>query len=169
MGITSSGNMTLQSTGGQIVLQSAFNNNLLLRSGTGTGRIYIRSGLTGYTSDQLLRVSTSGGALPSTRIIKKDIKEIPNEQIIEIFDKINILEYKDKFTNEKKYSLIIEDELEKQNDLFKSIIKREEKSFRFEKEEDIPDFLKEYIGTEHITKEEDAYYFNPLVYDATSL
>jgi hypothetical protein len=161
--------MTLQSTGGQILLQSAFNNNLLLRSGTGTGRIFIRSGLSGFTTDQLLRVPSSFGDLPSTQLIKENIKQLNEKEIIDIFDKINIVEYTDKFTNQIKYSLIIEDELEKQNDLFKSIIKREERSFRFEKEEDIPDFLKEYIGTEHITKEEDAYYFNPLVYDATSL
>jgi hypothetical protein len=131
------------------------------------GRIYIRSGLTGYTTDTLLGVGTT--AQPSTKLIKTDIEQIPEQDIIDLFDKINIVKYKNHFTNQKTYSLIIEDELENQNELFASLIKREEGIYRFEKEEDIPDFLKQYIGTETLEFKNNAYYFNPLTYDTFGL
>jgi hypothetical protein len=59
--------------------------------------------------------------------------------------------------------------LENQNELFASLIKREEGIYRFEKEEDIPDFLKQYIGTETLEFKNNAYYFNPLTYDTFGL
>jgi hypothetical protein len=103
-------------------------NDLFLRAGratpgqTSTRRIYIQSGLVNYTSDVVLRVPTLGGALPSTQIIKDNIESLNENEIIEIFDKIDIIKYTDLMSNETHYSLIIENELEKQNNLFKSLI-----------------------------------------------
>lgn len=154
-------------TTSSITLQAGI--DFILRAGVNNsaGRIYIRSGLTGYTTDTLLGVGTT--AQPSTKLIKTDIEQIPEEDIIDLFDKINIVKYKNQFTNQKTYSLIIEDELENQNELFASLIKREEGIYRFEKEEDIPDFLKQYIGTETLEFKNNAYYFNPLTYDTFGL
>jgi hypothetical protein len=154
-------------TTSSITLQAGI--DFILRAGVNNsaGRIYIRSGLTGYTTDTLLGVGTT--AQPSTKLIKTDIEQIPEQDIIDLFDNINIVKYKNQFTNQKTYSLIIEDELENQNELFASLIKREEGIYRFEKEEDIPDFLKQYIGTETLEFKNNAYYFNPLTYDTFGL
>jgi hypothetical protein len=147
--------------------------HIFLRAATGlsTGRIYIKSGLSGYTSDTLLRVPGFGGDLPSTKILKTDFEDIDDNHILNLFENINIVKYKDKMSGDNKYSFIIENELDNQNHLFASIIKREEGTYRFQSKDDIPEFLKEYIDTEALTinEEDGAYYFNPLVYDSVSL
>jgi hypothetical protein len=146
--------------------------HIYLRAARGliAGRIYIRSGLTGYTADTLLRVPGTGDQ-PSTKILKTDFESINDDSVLNIFETINIVKYKEQMTGDSRYSFLIEDELDKQNDLFKSIIKREEGTYRFAGESDIPQFLQQYIGTEALVynEEDEAYYFNPLVYDSVSL
>ena len=153
--------------------------HLYLESGlqNSNGRIYIKSGLTGYTADTLLRVPTTGGALPSTKIIKDNIEDLNTVDIKNLLDNTRIIKYRNKLTNEESYSIIIEDEIEKNNVLIKDLVKRENSLYIFHSYDDIPDFLKPYVNTENFTietyheqeKKVVKYYFNPLVFDNVSL
>jgi hypothetical protein len=152
--------------------------HLYLRAGTNNtqGRIYIRSGLSGYASDILLRVPSSIGDRPSTKIIKEEITELNTADIEKFLEATRIVKYKNRLNKEYEYSIIIEDEQEKENSLIKDVVKREEGLYVYHSYEEIPDFLKPYVDTENFTVktffEEDIeykdYYFNPLVFDNTS-
>jgi hypothetical protein len=163
----------ISSTGGNGNLVISADDHLSLRSsqsGT-TGRIYVRSGVntTYRTSDQLL-INPTGGTVISTKAIKTDIENVEDEQVLNFIDKIEIKKYQNLMEEKNAYSIIIEDELEKQEPLLTGLINRQQGTYRFSEYKDIPDFLIPYIDTEYFTQESDgSYFFNSFVYDATSV
>ena len=141
--IQSQKNIELVSTGGSIWVR-----------GNGSDLVQLRLGL---------------GTLVSSKIAKKDIFELNQNDINDFIEKVEIKEFSYKKDNKKSISLIIEDEEEKNNPFSEILFTRDNKREKYNKWDDVPEWLKEYKNTPNLTEENGIYYFNPKTYDLSVL
>jgi len=144
--------------------------NLRLFAGTGS-KIFIKSG---SLAEAPLRNPNGLGSLDgateySTKIIKKDIKPISDADVIKFIETLDIKSFKYKSDNRPGVSLMIEDEISDNIPFKEELFHRMDEALIYEKFEDIPEFLKEYVNTPNFKKEGEKYIFKPMVYNVGHL
>jgi hypothetical protein len=143
-------------------------NGYVLLSATGD-YVYAQSTLVGGATGAARRVATSNGGgfnptyYPSSRIVKDNITSMSEQKVINFFEKVDIKQYNYKdYPNKKAYSLIIEDEVEKNTPFMEDLIVHEDSSVMYESYDSIPEYLKPYIDDSTLFKKiDDRYYYSP--------
>jgi hypothetical protein len=107
----------------------------------------------------------------STKLIKSNIQSINQNLIGEFLDKIEVKKYYNNLAETSGISLIIEDEIEKQNPFSDYLFSRNNGMARFKK---LPDFLLPYKDNESLIKtegegENKRYIFSPMTINEYSL
>jgi hypothetical protein len=158
------GNAYIAATEGINLLTIANKNIDMIVSGTGK----VRWSIDGGSSMNNAQNGTGFGTVYSSKIIKKDITSLNENDIQDFIDKIEIKQFKYKENNKLGISLIIEDEIDKNIPLQNVLFKRDESAGTiFTSLNAIPEHLKEYLGTDNFIHNEQAgeYIFAPMAYD----
>jgi hypothetical protein len=138
-----------------------------------SARIYVSSPNSGSV---VLRNPTSlgpffGATEVSSRIVKKNFESISQIDLKNFLDKVEMKKFnykQNKYT--VGYSFIIEDEINKQTPFISDMVYAMNGTILYEKFEHVPEFLKEYLGTEYLKQREDGKYeYSSLEYSSSAL
>jgi len=146
--------------------------------------LYLKAGGVGGSSGNYIYVEANGEALEtlynpnggafsqghteySTVIVKENILDIDEQKVLDFIDILDIKEFTYKKDASKGISFIIEDEISDDIPFKDALFLRQENSIIYKDYNEIPSYLKEYVGTDNFRKDEETgeYYFSPMVYN----